>query len=710
MPYDADSANLPEHVRSLPEVRRRQWAAVWNSTYTRCIEAGGNERTCEASAFAQANGVLKRQQAAAAAESATAAESDAEQPGRPYLARLRELLRDLMRDGDLSEAEAERLAALVRSARGHAGAAARAARRQESAAFAEHTGLVVALWLDADTAGRLAVAAGEDAGDLHITLAYLGESDAEKAAAAHTAVGTWAARTDPLAGRISGLGRFLGSDAEGDPVYASVDLPDLARAREDLLHCLQAAGLDVARNHGFTPHITLAYVPTDAPSPVTTVPTLPLRFESVTVAAGGAHTAFRLNGHGPGALPAAYHEESEEADPPAAGGDLADLAATHRAAAEDGAPTADPPAYRLFMEAQFAEAPARVPYLPRPGTYKHPKWGTITVTAERLQRFVDNFAQGVYQRTVPLDAEHETKLSGAVAWVKRLVRNDQGGVDAEVEWTDRGHAFLAADRFKYISPEWYDEWTDPATGRSYRDVVIGGAITTRPFFKEGALRPLVASERGLEVTEGDSAPSEASAVTPPPSAPPMPGPAGEGDLSVSIQLTEEQARQFAEMEATLAKQAAELAEAKTAREAADAQARQLAERVARQEQDARLKRFTDEVTGRGPASGDAWPGDITTHVGFLEKLSQQFGEDSDEIRHYRELNRAHAEQLRVAGLFSEKGRAGTGTGSAGSDAWSQIEAKAKALIEADPKLGFAEAVEQVAKREPRLYSEYISGR
>lgn len=179
-----------------------------------------------------------------------------------------------------------------------------------------------------------------------------------------------------------------------------------------------------------------------------------------------------------------------------AGADLADLAATHRGGQGRAA---DGP-YRLFMvETRLAEAPARVPYLPRPGTYKHPKWGTIRVTAERLQRFVDNFAQGVYQRTVPLDAEHETKLSGAVAWIKRLVRNDEGGVDAEVEWTDRGRAFLAADRFKYISPEWYDEWTDPATGRSYRDVVIGGAITTRPFFKEGALRPLVASERGLEV-------------------------------------------------------------------------------------------------------------------------------------------------------------------------------------------------------------------
>jgi hypothetical protein len=48
--------------------------------------------------------------------------------------------------------------------------------------------------------------------------------------------------------------------------------------------------------------------------------------------------------------------------------------------------------------------------------------------------------------------------------------------------------------FNYISPEWYDEWSDPATGQTYKDVAIGGALTTRPFFKAPYLRPLAASE------------------------------------------------------------------------------------------------------------------------------------------------------------------------------------------------------------------------
>lgn len=59
MPYtDAQDPNLPENVKKLPDLKKRQWVAVWNSTYKRCRDAGGSDE-CESKAFQYANGVVK---------------------------------------------------------------------------------------------------------------------------------------------------------------------------------------------------------------------------------------------------------------------------------------------------------------------------------------------------------------------------------------------------------------------------------------------------------------------------------------------------------------------------------------------------------------------------------------------------------------------------------------------------------------------------
>ena len=153
--------------------------------------------------------------------------------------------------------------------------------------------------------------------------------------------------------------------------------------------------------------------------------------------------------------------------------------------------------YRVLYE--MAETPATINVLPVPGTYKHPGYGTIKITQARNEAFVDNFNNKIYQDKLPIDAEHETKLSGAFGWITSLNQLEDGSVDASVEWTDRGTTAIEGDRFKYFSPEWYDEWTDPATGKKHKDVLIGGAVTTRPFFKDKALKPLVASEMVLDI-------------------------------------------------------------------------------------------------------------------------------------------------------------------------------------------------------------------
>lgn len=152
-----------------------------------------------------------------------------------------------------------------------------------------HTGAMVAFFPALADARALAIAGGEQVADLHITLAFLGDasdlsSDQQKAL--KETVKTYAALTPrPLSGRISGIGRLTNvPDGQPTPVYASVDIPGLPAWREGLMNALKRAGISINEQHGFTPHITLAYIDADEPMPVISAPELEMTFSQVSIA------------------------------------------------------------------------------------------------------------------------------------------------------------------------------------------------------------------------------------------------------------------------------------------------------------------------------------------------------------------------------------------------------------------------------------------
>lgn len=120
-----------------------------------------------------------------------------------------------------------------------------------------HQGVMVALYPTKEQADELAIGAGEDACELHVTLAYLGKTPQVDRDILVRAVDTWAKETPIMNGVISGVGKFT----EGpDPVtYWSVDVPQLANWRELLVRTLKHFDLPVKEDHGFTPHMTIAY-------------------------------------------------------------------------------------------------------------------------------------------------------------------------------------------------------------------------------------------------------------------------------------------------------------------------------------------------------------------------------------------------------------------------------------------------------------------
>jgi len=119
------------------------------------------------------------------------------------------------------------------------------------------------------------------------------------------------------------------------------------------------------------------------------------------------------------------------------------------------------------------------------GKWDHPVYGQFEVTHETVQEFIKNFSYGIRaEHRLPITAGHDTfQETGAVAWFSELYEG-ANGLYAKVEWTPEGNRLLREGAFKYFSPEWYTDYTDPADGIKYGHVLIGGALTNKPFFRE----------------------------------------------------------------------------------------------------------------------------------------------------------------------------------------------------------------------------------
>jgi 2'-5' RNA ligase len=150
-------------------------------------------------------------------------------------------------------------------------------------------GAMVALYPPTHVAERLALSGGEPPEQLHVTLAYLGKAARlRELGRLRSVVAGCAAAMPPLTGVISGLGLFTAG--EKPVTYASVDVPGLPERREALVAALRASGYPVSGEHGFTPHITLAYADRRAID----VATLPVTFRGLTLAVAGQRWNFPL--------------------------------------------------------------------------------------------------------------------------------------------------------------------------------------------------------------------------------------------------------------------------------------------------------------------------------------------------------------------------------------------------------------------------------
>ena len=134
----------------------------------------------------------------------------------------------------------------------------------------------------------------------------------------------------------------------------------------------------------------------------------------------------------------------------------------------------------------FAEKTVELHVVPT-GKWDHPVYGEMEISSADIAEFVQNFKDKV-RRDIPITAGHDNGMNGgelpAIGWFKELIDRGVKGLYAYVEWTEEGARLLREGAFKYFSPEFYETYSDPETGETPHNVLVGGALTNKPYFKE----------------------------------------------------------------------------------------------------------------------------------------------------------------------------------------------------------------------------------
>lgn len=176
-----------------------------------------------------------------------------------------------------------------------------AGRRHDALAAAAYTAdsTMVALYPRPHEAEALALEGGEPADILHCTLCFMGQVPEEDLPGMLDVVRQVAGQHAPLVGTVGGVARFgVSPSSDGlAPAVLLPDVPGLVELRVHVTEALVAAGYDFSREHGYTPHLTLAYLdPEEAMEVGGYALGEPLHFDELVLTRGDVPTGIPLVG------------------------------------------------------------------------------------------------------------------------------------------------------------------------------------------------------------------------------------------------------------------------------------------------------------------------------------------------------------------------------------------------------------------------------
>lgn len=126
------------------------------------------------------------------------------------------------------------------------------------------------------------------------------------------------------------------------------------------------------------------------------------------------------------------------------------------------------------------------------GKWMHWSGIEFEITSDTIAEIVKNYNAGA-RKDIPITAGHDNGMSGgelpAVGWFKELIDHGVNGLYAYVEWNEEGKELLRKKSFKYFSAELTFDFKDLETGDEYKALLVGGALTNKPFFKKLDMDP-----------------------------------------------------------------------------------------------------------------------------------------------------------------------------------------------------------------------------
>jgi Mu-like prophage I protein len=127
------------------------------------------------------------------------------------------------------------------------------------------------------------------------------------------------------------------------------------------------------------------------------------------------------------------------------------------------------------------------------GDFNHPIYGPIKVSVDRAKKFAESVIKKVRGIDLSINYVHNNN-EGAAGWVRNAEARDNG-LWLFVEFVKDAAQQIREKKWKYFSAELTDEWTNPE-GKKFADVILGGALTNRPWMKN--LLPINLSETVYE--------------------------------------------------------------------------------------------------------------------------------------------------------------------------------------------------------------------
>jgi phage I-like protein len=146
-----------------------------------------------------------------------------------------------------------------------------------------------------------------------------------------------------------------------------------------------------------------------------------------------------------------------------------------------------------------ADKPTSTIQLSKVGDFKSKRYGKFSITAEHVDKMVENRTKSV--NDPPVDYHH-LSLSAvlpdqalAAGWIKNLEKRDDNSLWGSVEWTPKAAQHIRDGEFKYISPVILWDAKDEQ-GESMGATLMSAALTIYPFLQ--GMAPVALSELQAE--------------------------------------------------------------------------------------------------------------------------------------------------------------------------------------------------------------------